>query len=148
MVYVLNAEGSYSYPLMEDLRGVVQLRAGVFAGMLGSVGFDAGVVAPQLRPLVGVSLQHGDLTWSLRGELVFAGPYFASVGEVGTTLATQPPIANYNLMLALEQRLARGHFWYAGLGLMGSTASYQLWLLFPDTARFDHYPRLMAGYEF
>jgi hypothetical protein len=32
--------------------------------------------------------------------------------------------------------------------MMGSTAAYQNWLLFPDTDRYDYYARLSVGYEF
>ena len=139
---------SYAFPLLGDLRGLLQFQAGVFVGMLGSFGFQSLVVAPQFRPLVGVSLPTGSLRWSLRGEVLFSGPYFATLGDTSSTLATPPPVANWNVGLMLENLMQNDRLWYAGLVLMASTAVYQNWLLFPDTSRYDYYPRVMGGYEF
>jgi len=144
----LDLGASFAFPLLGDLRGIVQFQAGVFVGMLGSFGFESLVVAPQFRPLVGVSLPKGNLRWSVRGEVIFSGPYFATLGDVSGTLATPPPVANWNVGLLLERLMENDRLWYAGLVLMASTASYQNWLLFPDTSRYDYYPRLLGGYEF
>jgi hypothetical protein len=65
-----------------------------------------------------------------------------------STLATPPPVANWNVGLLLENLMRNDRLWYAGLVLMASTASYQNWLLFPDTSHYDVYPRVMGGYEF
>lgn len=144
----LTAGASYAFPLLGDLRGLVQFRAGVFVGMLGSFGFESLLVAPQFRPLVGVSLPMGTMRWSVRGEVVFSAPYHATLGDVSSTLATTPPVANWNVGLVLENLMRNDRLWYAGLGLMASTALYQNWLLFPDTFYYDYYPRVMGGYEF
>jgi hypothetical protein len=139
---------SWSFPICGKLRGLAQFQAGVFVGMLGSFGFESTVVAPEFRPLVGVSLPVGTMRWSLRGEILFAGPYVATLGEVSDTLATPPPVANWNIALVLENLMKNNRLWYSGLMIMASTASYQNWLLFPDTSQYDYYPRLVAGYEF
>ena len=91
----------------------------------------------------------GGLTpWRRRGELVFAGPYIARLGTATDSLSTPPPLANWNVALIMENLMRNGRLWYAGLVLMGSTASYQNWLLFPDTSYYDYYPRIVGGYEF
>jgi hypothetical protein len=139
---------SWSFPLVGEIRGLAQFQSGVFVGLLGSFGFESTIVAPQFRPLVGLSVPIGTMRWSLRGEIVFAGPYFATLGDVSDTFATPPPVANWNIALMMENLMSNNHLWYAGLIMMASTASYQNWLLFPDTANYDHYPRVMVGYEF
>lgn len=137
-----------SFPLVGTLRGLAQFQTGISLGMLGGFGFETTVMAPEFRPLVGVSLPVGSMRWSIRGELVFAGPYVATLGEVTDTLATPPPLANWNIALVLENVLQNNHLWYAGLVMMASTATYQNWLLFPDTSHYDYYPRMVGGYEF
>jgi hypothetical protein len=144
----LDVGASWAFPIAGNLRGLVQLQAGMFLGMLGQFGFDSHLIVPQYRPLVGVSLPMGTIRWSLRTEVVFAGPYFAEVGDTATRLATPPPVANWNVTLIMENLMKNDRLWYVGLGIMGSTASYQNWLLFPDTKRYDYYPRLSVGYEF
>lgn len=144
----LDLGASFAFPIFGDLRGLLQFQAGVFVGMLGGFGFESLVVAPQFRPLVGVSLPAGNHRWSLRGEVVFSGPYSATLGDTSSTLATPPPVANWNVGLLLENLMRNDRLWYAGLVLMASTASYQNWLLFPDTSYYDVYPRVMGGYEF
>jgi hypothetical protein len=144
----LDAGVSFAFPLLGDLRGLVQFQAGVFVGMLGGFGFESLVVAPQFRPLVGVSLPTGNLRWSVRAEVLFSGPYSTTLGDVTSTLATPPAIANWNVALLLENLMDNDRLWYAGLVLMASTGMYQNWLLFPDTSRYDYYPRVMGGYEF
>jgi hypothetical protein len=139
---------SWAFPVYGKLRAVAQFQAGAFVGMLGSFGFESKVIAPEFRPLLGLSLPSGNLRWSLRGELVFAGPYVTTLGETTSTLATPPALANWNVALVLENLLKNDRLWYAGLVLMGSTASYQNWLLFPDTSYYDYYPRVVGGYEF
>lgn len=139
---------NWSFPIAGQLRGLAQFQTGISLGMLGSFGFESTVLAPEFRPLVGVSLHSGSLRWSLRGEVIFAGPYFANLGETSSTLATPPPIANWNIGIVLENHLRNSHLWYAGVLMMASTATYQNWLLFPDTSHYDYYPRIVGGYEF
>jgi len=144
----LNLGLSRAFPIYGPLRGLVQFQTGLFVGALGGLGFDSRVVAPEFRPLVGVSLPWDSMRWSLRGELVFAGPYIARLGAATDSLSTPPPLANWNVALIMENLMRNGRLWYAGLVLMGSTASYQNWLLFPDTSYYDYYPRIVGGYEF
>lgn len=144
----LDAGMSFSFPLIGEIRGVAQFQAGVHLGMLGSFGFESLIVAPEFRPLIGLSLPIASMRWSLRGELVFAGPYVASLGGATNTLSTPPPLANWNIALVLENLLKNDRLWYAGVMMMGSTAIYQNWLLFPDTSHYDFYPRVVGGYEF
>lgn len=144
----LDVGASWAFPIFGKLRGLAQFQTGVFVGMLGSFGFESSIIAPQFRPLVGLSLPAGSMRWSLRGEILFAGPYLATLGDASETLATPPPIANWNIGLIMENLMQNNRLWYAGLVMMGSTASYQNWLLFPDTARYDYYPRVLVGYEF
>lgn len=139
---------NWSFPIIGELRGLAQFQTGISLGMLGSFGFQSTVLAPEFRPLIGLSVPAGSLRWSLRGEIIFAGPYFATLGEVTNTLATPPPIANWNVGIVLENLLRNNHLWYAGVLMMASTATYQNWLLFPDTSHYDYYPRFVGGYEF
>lgn len=139
---------SWSFPVFGELAGIAQFQAGAFMGMLGSFGFESRVIAPEFRPLVGLSWPSGSLRWSVRGELVFAGPYVTTLGDATSTLATPPPLANWNIALIMENLMKNDRLWYAGLVMMGSTASYQNWLLFPDTSYYDYYPRVVGGYEF
>ena len=139
---------SVAFPLIGEIRGVAQFQAGAQLGMLGAFGFESVIVAPEFRPLIGLSLPIGSMRWSLRGELVFAGPYVVSLGGATNTLTTPPPLANWNIALILENLLKNDRLWYAGVIMMGSTAIYQNWLLFPDTSHYDFYPRVVGGYEF
>ncbi len=116
--------------------------------MLGSFGFESTVVAPQFLPLVGVSWPAGDDAWSLRGEVVFAGPYVATLGEATSTLATPPAVANWNVALMLENLMRNERLWYAGLVLMSSTAQLPKLALVPGYFAIRLLPAVLGGYEF
>lgn len=149
VVSELTVGASYAFPIVGNLRGLAQFQTGVFFGMLGQFGFSTWQIAPEFRPLLGLSLPiDNGITFSLRGEIIFSGLTYATVGDVSTNLATTEAVSNWNIMFMMEKQMENKHAWYAGLGLMSSVAAYQLWVIYPDNQNYDSYLRLVAGYEF
>jgi hypothetical protein len=121
---------------------------GVYLGKLGTLGFDALLVAPQYRPELAVGYDLGDVALTVRGSLLLMGPERVRVGDVWGGLDNNSLFAGHSEMLYVENTIPDGSVWYFGLGLMTTRAYYALWLLFPDSPALFTYPRIAGGYEF
>ncbi|HSC87176.1 MAG TPA: hypothetical protein VLC09_07900 [Polyangiaceae bacterium] len=126
----------------------LSLPLGAYLGFLDGFGFDATYVMAMARPALTLGFRTGDVAASLRGELILSSPEFVTVGEVSNQLDSSGPLTGYMLSLLLENRLSSGNAWYLGLAWAATRASYQMWLLFPDTQGLYSYPRISVGYEF
>jgi len=126
----------------------VSTSVGLYVGRLGSFGFDAWLLAPEVRPEVTVGYDFGHIAVSLRGSLFLMGPERAIVGDVSGGLDNSNPFVGHSEMIHVENTTRGGSVWYFGAGLLTTRAYYALWLLFPDSPSLYTYPRIVVGYEF